>query len=63
MKVKAVITKSHLVKDLGADSLDLVEIIMEIEKEFGIIIPDDDAESITTVKEATEYVKNKVRTK
>ncbi len=43
-------------KDLGADSLDTVELIMEFEKEFGITIPDEDAEKITTVGDAVEYI-------
>ena len=43
-------------KDLGADSLDTVELIMEFEKEFGIQIPDDDAEKITTVGDAIAYI-------
>lgn len=43
-------------KDLGADSLDTVELIMEFEKEFGISIPDDDAEKISTVGDAIEYI-------
>ncbi|WP_304633340.1 acyl carrier protein, partial [uncultured Muribaculum sp.] len=43
-------------KDLGADSLDTVELIMEFEKEFGITIPDDKAEGITTVKDAIDYI-------
>ena len=42
--------------DLGADSLDTVELIMELEKEFDIQIPDDKAENITTVKEAISFV-------
>jgi acyl carrier protein len=42
--------------DLGADSLDTVELIMEFEKEFGISIPDDQAEKITTVGDAVSYV-------
>lgn len=45
-----------LVADLGADSLDEIEIVMAIEDEFGIEIIDDDAEKITTVKEAVDYV-------
>lgn len=44
------------VADLGADSLDEIELVMAIEDEFGIEIPDDDAEKITTVKEAIDYV-------
>lgn len=44
--------------DLGADSLDTVELIMEFEKEFGIDIPDDQAEKIKTVGEAITYIEN-----
>ena len=43
-------------RDLGADSLDTVELIMEFEKEFGITIPDDKAEGITTVGDAISYI-------
>ena len=42
--------------DLGADSLDTVELIMELENEFGIAIPDDDAEKIATVGDAVAYI-------
>jgi acyl carrier protein len=42
--------------DLGADSLDTVELIMEFEKEFGVSIPDDQAEKITTVGDAIAYI-------
>ncbi|MDE6273059.1 MAG: acyl carrier protein [Muribaculaceae bacterium] len=45
-------------KDLGADSLDTVELIMEFEKEFNISIPDEDAEKITTVGDAIEYIES-----
>ena len=45
--------------DLGADSLDTVELVMEFEKAFNIQIPDEDAEKITRVKDAIEYIKNK----
>lgn len=45
-------------KDLGADSLDTVELIMEFEKEFGITIPDEDAEKITTVGDAITYIED-----
>ena len=51
---------SNFTVDLGADSLDTVELIMEFEREFGMQIPDEDAEKIATVKEAVEYIsKNK----
>lgn len=45
--------------DLGADSLDTVELIMEFEKEFEISIPDEDAEKITTVGDAINYISSK----
>jgi len=48
--------QAEFTKDLGADSLDTVELIMEFEKEFGITIPDEDAEKITTVGDAIEYI-------
>jgi acyl carrier protein len=47
---------SNFMSDLGADSLDTVELIMEFEKEFDLQIPDDDAEKITTVGEAIKYI-------
>lgn len=48
--------EAHFINDLGADSLDTVELIMEFEKEFGIEIPDEHAEKIQTVGEAVSYV-------
>jgi acyl carrier protein len=50
--------EANFVNDLGADSLDTVELIMEFEKDFGITIPDDHAEKITTVGEAFSYIEN-----
>lgn len=47
---------SRFVEDLGADSLDMVEMIMDVEEEFGIEIPDEDAESLETVGELVTYV-------
>ena len=47
---------ASFVDDLGADSLDTVELVMAFEEEFGIEIPDEDAEKITRVKEAIEYI-------
>ena len=47
--------------DLGADSLDTVELIMEFEKEFNVSIPDEDAEKIQTVGDAVAYLKNNVK--
>ena len=49
-------SEAHFVNDLGADSLDTVELIMEFEEEFGIEIPDEDAENITTVGSAVDYI-------
>jgi acyl carrier protein len=51
---------ASFVEDLGADSLDIVELIMGIEEEFDIEIPDEDAEKLTNVEEAMNYVKNKL---
>jgi acyl carrier protein len=48
--------EASFVEDLGADSLDTVELIMAFEEEFGIEIPDEDAEKIKRVKDAVEYV-------
>ena len=51
-----VTTEASFTNDLGADSLDTVELIMEFEKEFGISIPDDQAEKIATVGDAVSYI-------
>ena len=51
-----VVAEANFTNDLGADSLDTVELIMEFEKEFDIQIPDDQAESIATVGSAIEYI-------
>ncbi|SHF87332.1 acyl carrier protein [Fodinibius roseus] len=52
--------EANFTNDLGADSLDTVELIMEFEKEFDISIPDEDAENIATVGNAVEYLQDKV---
>lgn len=54
-------TESSFVNDLGADSLDTVELVMALEEEFGIEIPDEDAEKIATVQNAIEYIKAKAK--
>ncbi len=51
--------EAHFVDDLGADSLDTVELVMALEEEFEIEIPDEDAEKILTVGKALEYIKEK----
>ena len=50
--------EASFTQDLGLDSLDTVELIMEFEKEFGITIPDDQAEGIKTVNDAVAYIEN-----
>ena len=47
---------SKIIEDLGADSLDTVELIMQLEEEFGIEIPDENAEQMTTVQQAVDYI-------
>ncbi|MDB2447358.1 acyl carrier protein [bacterium] len=53
----AVISGAKFIEDLGADSLDIVELVMAIEEGFGVDIPDDEAESIRTVEDAINFVK------
>ncbi|HVR74874.1 MAG TPA: acyl carrier protein [Planctomycetota bacterium] len=48
--------KASFTDDLGADSLDIVELVMAFEEEFGIEIPDEDAENIATVQDAVDYI-------
>ncbi len=50
---------SKFVEDLGADSLDVVELVMALEEKFGIEIPDDEAEKITTVGDVIKYIESK----
>ncbi len=54
-----VTSEASFVEDLGADSLDTVELVMAFEEVFGIEIPDEDAEKIAKVKDAIEYINNK----
>lgn len=53
--------EASFVNDLGADSLDTVELVMALEEEFGIEIPDEDAEKIATVQNAIDYIKAKAK--
>jgi acyl carrier protein len=52
--------EAHFIDDLGADSLDTVELVMAFEEEFNVEIPDDDAQQITTVKAAIDYLSKKI---
>lgn len=52
-----IVADASFIDDLGADSLDIVELIMSMEEEFGIEIPEDEVESLTTVGAAVEYIK------
>jgi len=56
VKEDEVTLEASFVEDLGADSLDTVELVMALEEEFETEIPDEDAEKITTVKEAVDYI-------
>jgi acyl carrier protein len=58
-----VTSDASFVDDLGADSLDVVELVMAFEEEFSIEIPDDDAEKITKVKDAIEYIEAHAKAK
>ena len=57
----AVTEEAHFIDDLGADSLDLVELIMGIEEEFNIEIPDGEAEKVVTVGDVVNYIKENVK--
>ncbi|MFO7151677.1 MAG: acyl carrier protein [Bacillota bacterium] len=55
-----VVPDASFIDDLGADSLDIVELIMAFEEEFDLEIPDEDAEKIKTVQDAVDYIKNRI---
>ncbi|MGD8921664.1 MAG: acyl carrier protein [Candidatus Zixiibacteriota bacterium] len=57
VEANQVTERAKFVEDLGADSLDTVELVMALEEEFSLEIPDEDAEKITSVGEAIEYIK------
>jgi acyl carrier protein len=62
VEASKVTPQAHFANDLNADSLDTVELVMALEEEFDIEIPDEAAEQITTVQEAVDYINNKVAT-
>ncbi len=55
--------ETRFIEDIGADSLDIVELVMELEEEFEINIPDDQAEKIKTVGEAIDYIEGEIKKK
>ena len=63
VKVEEVTPVASFIDDLGADSLDTVELVMALEEEFNIEIPDEDAEKITTVGDAIKYIEEKAQNK
>lgn len=63
VKPEEVTPEASFVDDLGADSLDTVELVMALEEEFGIEIPDEDAEKIQTVGDAVKYIEDKGKAK
>ena len=56
----SVTRKTNFIEDIGADSLDIVELVMELEEEFDITIPDEEAEKIKTVGEAVDYIQKEL---
>jgi len=63
VKPEEVTPQASFIEDLGADSLDTVELVMALEEEFGVEIPDEDAEKMATVGDAAKYIEEKVATK
>lgn len=63
VKQEEVTPTASFIDDLGADSLDTVELVMALEEEFGVEIPDEDAEKITTVGDAIKYIEDKIAKK
>lgn len=63
VKAEEVTPQASFIDDLGADSLDTVELVMALEEEFGIEIPDEDAEKMATVGDAIKYIETKAVTK
>lgn len=63
VKAEEVTPQASFIDDLGADSLDTVELIMALEEEFNVEIPDEDAEKMTTVGDAIKYIEEKTANK
>jgi acyl carrier protein len=58
VEVKQIIPEAKFIEDLGADSLDIVELVMALEEEFGLDIPDEDADKLKTVGDAMNYLRS-----
>jgi len=63
VKPEEVTDQAKFVDDLGADSLDTVELVMALEEEYGVEIPDEDAEKLTSVGDAIKYIEEKIASK
>ena len=63
VKPEEVTDQAKFVDDLGADSLDTVELVMALEEEYGVEIPDEDAEKLTSVGDAIKYIEEKLASK
>ena len=61
VSAEEVIPEASFIDDLGADSLDIVELVMALEEEWGLEIPDDDAEKIQTIQDAITYIEERVK--
>ncbi|MBN3037826.1 MAG: acyl carrier protein [Candidatus Omnitrophica bacterium] len=61
VKIEEVTDNASFIDDLGADSLDTVELVMALEEKFGVEIPDEDAEKMATVGEAIKYLEEKAK--
>ena len=61
INVEEISNDASFMEDLGADSLDLVELVMSFENDFGITIPDEDSAELTTVQQAINYVQEKLK--
>ena len=61
VSAEEVVPEASFIDDLGADSLDIVELVMALEEEWGLEIPDDDAEKIQTIQDAINYIEERVK--
>ena len=61
VSAEEVVPEASFIDDLGADSLDIVELVMALEEEWGLEIPDDDAEKIQTIQDAINYIEERTK--